>query len=282
MLRESSGDIPPKDRIYYKTDEEVEIIRGNCVLVCEVIAHVAGMLKPGVSGLALDQEAEQFIRDHNAEPGFKGYHGYPATLCVSVNEGVVHGIPGATEFKEGDVVSVDCGVVRDGFYGDAAFTFGLGELTPKVQHLLEVTHQSLYLGIAQAVAGNRLGDIGYAIQHFCEQVEGFSVVRELVGHGLGHHLHEPPEVPNYGRRGSGMILKEGLVIAIEPMINLGRKEVTQAKDGWTVNARDHKPSAHFEHTLVVRKDMADILSDHAPIVEAAKNNPEITRISLKK
>lgn len=283
MLRtETKGRSAPKDRIYLKTDEEVEIIRENCLLVCKAIAHVATMLRPGIDGLTLDREAETLIRDHKAEPGFKGYNGFPATLCISVNEGVVHGIPTATEFQEGDLVSIDCGVYRNAFFGDAAFSFGLGEISDDVRGLMEVTHQSLYLGIAQAVAGKRLGDVGYAIQHFCEQQHSYSVVRELVGHGLGRKLHEPPEVPNYGRRGSGVALKDGMVIAIEPMINLGRKEVVQARDGWTVNARDKKPSAHFEHTVVVRKDEADILSDHGPIAEAAKNNADIAVISLKK
>jgi len=268
--------------MYLKTEEEVEIIRQNCLLVCKAIAHAASLLKPGINGIVLDQEAEALIRDHQAEPGFKGYNGFPASLCISVNEGVVHGIPDTREFEEGDVISIDCGVYHNGFFGDAAYTFTLGEIAEDVRRLLETTHQALYLGIAQATAGKRLGDIGYAIQHYCEKEQGFAVVRELVGHGLGRNLHEPPEVPNYGKRGSGVVLKEGLVIAIEPMINLGRKEVVQAKDGWTVNARDKKPSAHFEHTLVVRKDQADILSDHSGIEEAAKNNPEITKISLKK
>lgn len=271
-----------KDQIYLKTDDEVEFIRENCLLVCKAIAHVATLLKPGVDGLTLDREAETLIRDHQAEPGFKGYNGFPSTLCISVNEGVVHGIPESVVFREGDIVSIDCGVYKNGFFGDAAFSFGLGEISDQVRLLMEVTHKALYLGIEQAVAGKRLGDIGYAIQYYCEQKHRFSVVRQLVGHGLGRHLHEPPEVANYGRRGSGMVLKDGLVIAIEPMINLGRKEVVQAKDGWTVNARDGKPSAHFEHTVVVRNDQADILSDHGPIEEAAKNNVEIAKISLKK
>lgn len=284
MLRTltSAEQAPAQDRIYYKTDEEVEIIRASCLLVCKALAHVASRIKPGMTGRVLDQEAEELIRDHHAEPGFKGYRDFPATLCISVNEGVVHGIPGEAEFKDGDIVSVDCGVFQNGYYGDAAYTFPLGEIEDNVRKLLEVTNRSLYLGIEQAVAGKRLGDIGYAIQHYCEREHHFSVVRELVGHGVGRNLHEPPEVPNYGRRGSGMVLKEGLVIAIEPMINLGRKEVVQSKDGWTVSAKDRKPSAHFEHTVVVRKDRAEILSDHTGIEEAAKNNLEISRISLKK
>jgi methionyl aminopeptidase len=282
LLTKTRENPPAKGEMYLKTEEEVEIIRQNCLLVCEAIASAAKLLRPGINGLTLDQEAESVIRDHKAEPGFKGYNGFPSTLCISVNEGVVHGIPDTKEFQEGDVISIDCGVYHNGFFGDAAYTFTLGDISDDVRRLLEATHHALYLGIEQAVAGKRLGDIGYAIQHYCEKNERFSVVRELVGHGLGMELHEPPEVPNYGRRGSGMVLKEGLVIAIEPMINLGRKEVVQAKDGWTVNARDRKPSAHFEHTLVVRKEKADILSDHTVIQEAAKNNPEITKISLKK
>ena len=285
MLRSISSttnSAPAQDRIYYKTDEEVEIIRANCLLVCKTLAHVAGRLKPGITGRLLDKEAEELIRDNQAEPGFKGYRDFPATLCISVNEGVVHGIPGDTEFADGDIVSVDCGVYHNGYYGDAAYTFPLGEIADNVRKLLEVTHEALYLGIEQAVAGKRLGDIGYAIQNLCERVHHFSVVRELVGHGVGRNLHEPPEVPNYGRRGTGMVLKDGLVIAIEPMINLGRKEVVQAKDGWTVSARDRKPSAHFEHTVVVRKERADILSDHTGIEAAAKNNVEISKTSLKK
>lgn len=278
--QESAASSP--DRIYYKTDEEVEIIRANCLLVCKAIAHAVSLIKPGITGKVLDAEAEKLIRDHHAEPGFKGYRDYPATLCISVNEGVVHGIPGNREFRPGDVLSIDCGVLHNGYFGDAAYTVAVGETGPDVRSLLEVTRQSLYLGIGEAVAGKRLGDIGYAIQHFCERVHSFSVVRELVGHGLGRNLHEPPEVPNYGRRGSGMVLKEGLVIAIEPMINLGRKDVVQANDGWTVNARDRKPSAHFEHTVVVRKDQADILSNHDGIELAVKNNPELQQISSKK
>jgi methionyl aminopeptidase len=284
MLRSSitSDDARAHDRVYYKTDEEVGIIRANCLLVCKALAHVATLIRPGVNGRLLDREAEALIRDHQAEPGFKGYRDFPSTLCISVNEGVVHGIPVDKEFKDGDIVSVDCGVYHQGYYGDAAYTFALGEIEDNVRRLLQATKEALYLGIEQAAAGKRLGDIGYTIQHYCERVHHFSVVRELVGHGLGKNLHEPPEVPNYGRRGSGMVLKEGLVIAIEPMINLGRKEVVQGKDGWTVSARDRKPSAHFEHTVVVRKDKADILSDHSGIEEMIKNNPDLSQISSKK
>jgi methionyl aminopeptidase len=193
----------------------------------------------------------------------------------------VHGIPIDYEFSDGDVVSVDCGVYKNGFYGDAAYTFAIGEVEEQVMHLMKVTRESLYLGIEQAVAGNRLGDIGNAIQDFAERKNKFGVVRELVGHGIGQNLHEEPEVPNYGRRGSGPLLKEGLVIAIEPMINLGRKEVIQSDDGWTIVTKDRKPSAHYEHTVVVRKKSADLLSEHDSIEEAIKNNPELKDISKK-
>ena len=267
--------------VYYKTADEVELIRQNCLLVCKALTHVASRLKPGINGAVIDREAEELIRDHGAEPGFKGYRGFPATLCISVNEAVVHGIPGKTEFVEGDIVSVDCGVRHNDYYGDAAYTFAIGEIAPEVEELLVVTREALRRGVDQAVAGNRMGDVGYAIQELAEKQFGFGVVRELVGHGLGRNLHEAPEVPNYGRRGAGMMLKDGLVIAIEPMVNLGRKEVQQLDDGWTVIARDRKPSAHYEHTVAVRKGEADILSDHRPIEEAVKNNVELKDISGK-
>ena len=267
--------------VYYKTDEEVELIRQNCHLVCKALALSGELLKPGITGKQLDAAAEQLIRDHGAVPGFKGYNGFPATLCISVNEQVVHGIPSDEPFHSGDIVSIDCGVYHNAFYGDAAYTFAIGEIDSAVMELLSVTLTSLYLGIDQAVAGNRLGDIGHAIQQYAERDHNYGVVRELVGHGLGKNLHEEPEVPNYGRRGAGRKLKDGLVIAIEPMINLGRKEVTQKNDGWTVCARDQKPSAHYEHTVVVRKEHADILSDHSYVEEAVRNNPDLAEISKK-
>ncbi len=268
--------------MYFKTQEEVELIRESCLLVCKALTHVASKIKPGISGVELDKEAEQLIRDHGAVPGFKGYNGFPATLCISVNEQVVHGIPSDTAFNDGDIVSVDCGVYMNEFFGDAAYTFALGDVPEDTMELLRVTQESLYRGIDKAVVGNRIGDIGYAIQQYTEKEHPYGVVRELVGHGLGKNLHEAPEVPNYGRRGRGPILKDGLVIAIEPMINLGRKEVSQSEDGWTINSRDRKPSAHYEHTVVVRKEKADILSDHSGIVEAIKNNAEIKEISKKR
>ena len=264
--------------IYYKTDEEVELIRENCLLVSKALTHVASAIKPGIQAIKVDKEAEELIRDAGAKPGFKGYNGFPATLCVSFNESVVHGIPSDREFVDGDIVSVDCGVYHNGYYGDAAFTFAVGDVDEEVMELLRTTRESLYRGIEQAVVGNRLGDIGHAIQEFAEREHNYSVVRELVGHGVGKNLHEAPEVPNYGRRGSGPRLKDGLVIAIEPMINMGRKEVAQLNDGWTVVTRDRKPSAHYEHTVVVRKEQADILSDHRPVEEAIKNNPELKEI----
>ncbi len=259
--------------IFYKTEEEIELIRQNCLLVCKVLAHVGAMLRPGISSAELDKSSEELIRDHGAVPGFKGYKGFPATLCVSANEHVVHGIPSEKQiFREGDIVSVDCGVKKNGFFGDAAYTFAVGDVPEDVMDLLRVTHDALYKGIEQAVAGRRLGDIGFAIQEYVERDHRYGVVRELVGHGLGRNLHEEPEVPNYGKRGKGVMLREGLVIAIEPMVNMGKKEVVTSKDGWTVFSKDRKPSAHFEHTVVVRKHKAEILSDHTAIEDAIRKN----------
>ena len=273
-------------RFQLKSAEEIEIIRQNCLLVCETIAEVATHLKPGVNGSQLDKIAETFIRDNKAEPAFKGYPGtvfdFPGTLCISFNEVVVHGIPNGTIVKEGDVVSVDCGVKRNGFFGDAAFTFAIGETKPDVLQLLVTTRECLDLAIDQAVAGNRVGDIGYAVQNHAEVENGYGVIREMVGHGLGKKLHEPPEIPNYGKRGKGVVLQEGLVIAIEPMINLGTREVVMRKDGWTLVARDLKPSAHYEHTIVVRKGKADVLSDHDVVDRAIKNNANLSEVWRKK
>ncbi len=272
---------PKSNLIFYKTDEEIELIREACLLVCKVLTHVGATIRPGMKGSQLDREAEELIRDHHALPAFKGYRGFPSTLCISVNEVVVHGIPSDEEFKDGDVVSVDCGTFLNDFYGDAAYTFPIGDVPEKVMQLLRVTKTSLYKGIEQAVHGKRLGDISAAIQNYTERVHKYSVVRELVGHGVGKSLHEDPEVPNYGTRGNGVLLKDGLVIAIEPMINLGRKEVKQAKDNWTIFAVDKKPSAHYEHTIAVRKSKADILSDHDPIEAAERNNPALKKVEAK-
>ncbi|MDH3650054.1 MAG: type I methionyl aminopeptidase, partial [Saprospiraceae bacterium] len=221
------------------------------------------------------------IRSHGAKPGFKGYRGFPSTLCISRNECVVHGIPDDSPFTDGDIVSVDCGALLEGFYGDAAYTFALGEVSEETMRLLSITKTSLYRAIDQAVEGKRLGDIGYAIQHFCEQEHKYSVVRELVGHGIGQSLHESPEVPNYGKRGRGTKLSYGLVLAIEPMVNLGRKEVVQGADGWTIRTKDYQPSAHYEHTVAIGMEKADILSDHTMLEECVKNNPHVQEISIK-
>jgi methionyl aminopeptidase len=266
-----------KKDIFYKTDEEIELIRQNCLLVCKTLTLVAEMIRPGISGIKIDEQAEQLIRDHGAVPGFKGLYGFPTTLCVSVNDQVVHGVPSELEFKDGDIVSVDCGVFHNDFYGDAAYTFALGDVAEETMKLLRITRASLYKGIEQAVAGKRIGDIGYAIQNYTERQHRYGVVRELVGHGVGHVLHEGPEVPNYGKRGKGVMMKEGLVIAIEPMINLGRREVKSLVDG-TVIARDRRPSAHYEHTVAVRKHKADILSDHKPVEAAILKNPNLKEV----
>jgi len=247
-----------------KTDEEIELQRESSLLVGKTLAEVAKRIKPGVKTIELDRIAETFIRDHGALPGFKGYNGFPATLCISVNDEVVHGIPGDRELKDGDIVSIDCGTIMHGFYGDSAYTFTVGEVKQEVLELLQRTKESLYLGIRQAVAGNRVGDIGYAVQSYVESF-GYSVVRDLVGHGVGRQLHEKPEVPNFGRRGTGPKLKKGMVIAIEPMINLGVKEVVQNKDGWTIRTADSKPSAHFEHDVAIRNGEPDILSSFGEI-----------------
>ncbi len=253
--------------IHIKTKEEVELLRENNLLVSATLAEVGRHIKPGVTTLELDRIAEDFIRSHGAVPGFLGYGGFPNTLCVSVNENVVHGIPSNYALKEGDVVSVDCGTIMKGFYGDSAYTFCVGEVAPEVKQLLEVTKEALYKGVEQAVAGNRVGDIGAAVQAHAEHY-GYGVVRELVGHGLGKKMHESPEVPNYGRRGTGPLLKEGMVICIEPMINMGSKNVVFERDGWTVRTRDRKPSAHFEFAVAIRNGEADVLTDFGIIEQA--------------
>lgn len=266
--------------IFYKTAEEIELIRQSCLLVCKALAHVGSIIKPGITGEQIDKEAEQLIRDHQAVPGFKGYRGFPATLCVSKNEGVVHGIPAKAEFKDGDVVSVDCGVLLNEFFGDAAYTFALGEVKPEVMQLLSVTKTSLYKGIEKAIDGKRIGDIGFAVQDYCERKYKYGVVRELVGHGIGRNLHEAPEVPNYGKKGRGPKMREGLVIAIEPMVNLGKRSVKQANDGWTIVTSDGLPSAHYEHTVAVMKQKADLLSDHTAIEAAIAKNPDVNEVPL--
>jgi methionyl aminopeptidase len=245
--------------ISYKSKEEIELIRQSSLLVGNTLATVAKYIRPGVKTIELDKIAEEFIRDHKAKPAFKGYNGYPATLCVSINEVVVHGIPGNQELKEGDLVSVDCGTLMNGFYGDSAYTFAVGKVSKDKQLLMDRTKESLYLGIKAARAGNRIGNIGYEVQTYVESF-GYSVVRDLVGHGIGTNLHEKPEVPNYGKRGEGNLLKPGLVICIEPMINLGKKYVTQDRDGWTIRTADSMPSAHFEHQIAITEEEPIILS----------------------
>lgn len=256
--------------IYYKTKDEIEIQRQSCLLVGKTLAEVAKLMKPGVNTSYLDKIAEEFIRDNGAIPGFKGLYDCPSTLLCSVNDAVVHGLPNDKPLQNGDIVSVDCGVLMNEFYGDSAYTFEIGEVSEEIKKLLEVTKESLTFAIQNAVVGKRIGDIGYAVQNHAE-LNGFGVVREMVGHGLGKSLHEKPEVPNYGRRGKGLILKEGLVLAIEPMINMGTKDIIQDKDGWTIKTKDGKPSAHFEHDVVVMKDKADVLSTFEYIEEVLKN-----------
>jgi len=256
--------------IYYKTKEEIEIQRESCLLVGKTLAEVAKLIKPGVTTAYLDKIAEEFIRDNGAIPGFKGLYDCPSTLLTSVNDAVVHGLPTDKPLENGDIVSVDCGVLMNEFYGDSAYTFQIGEVSEEIKKLLEVTKESLTFAIQNAVAGKRIGDIGYAVQSHAE-ANGYGVVREMVGHGLGKKLHEKPEVPNYGRRGKGLMLKEGLVIAIEPMINMGTKDIKQDKDGWTIKTKDGKPSAHFEHDVVVMKGKADVLSTFDYIEEVLNN-----------
>jgi methionyl aminopeptidase len=251
----------------YKTEDEIELIRQSSLLIGETLAELATRIQPGVTTLELDKIAEEFIKDHGAYPGFLGHSGYPNSICASVNGAVVHGIPGKEPLKDGDLVSLDIGVIRNGYWGDSAFTFGVGEISKEAAKLLQVTKECLMLGIEQATAGKRIGDIGYAVQTHAE-ANGFGVVRDLVGHGLGKDLHEAPEVPNFGRRGQGMVLMEGLFIAIEPMINMGTRNVKQLKDGWTIVTSDGKPSAHFEHTIVVRKNGAEVLSSFELIEQA--------------
>ena len=264
--------------LYYKTLEEIELNRQSSLLVAKTLAEVAKSIRPGITTIELDRIAETFIRDQGAVPAFLNYNGFPNSLCISVNSQVVHGIPGKAELKDGDICSVDCGVLKDGFYGDSAYTFPVGEVAASTLNLLRITRECLYEGIAKAVAGNRLGDISSAIQEYAES-NGYSVVRELVGHGIGRHLHEKPEVPNYGKRGSGLVLREGLVIAIEPMINMGTKGVVHERDGWTIRTADNKPSAHFEHTVAIGKEKADILSSFDYVEEALKTNTNIKVIN---
>ena len=261
--------------IHIKSNEEIEIIRKSALMVTATLTEVAKLLKPGITTESIDKMAETFIRDNGGKPSFKGYGGFPASLCISVNQVVVHGIPGKYELKDGDIVSVDCGVFMNGFHGDHAYTFAIGNVAPEVLKLMQVTKESLLRGIEQANANNRVGDISFAVEQYTNKQYGYGVVRELVGHGVGRKLHEDPQVPNYGRRGDGKRLKENMVIAIEPMINLGTRDVYTMDDEWTVVTADGKPSAHYEHTVVVRKEKGEALSDFKPIEAAEQANPEL-------
>jgi methionyl aminopeptidase len=253
--------------IIYKTKEEIELMRNAAQVVSRTLGEVAKLIKPGVTPLELDEVAESYIRSQGAVPGFLGYSGFPNTLCISVNEQVVHGIPSDKPLLDGDIISVDCGAILEGFFGDHAYTFPIGEVSQEIKDLLRVTHESLDLAIDQCVNGKRLGDIGFAVQNHAEK-HGYGVVRELVGHGLGKDLHEEPEVPNFGRRGAGKRLQEGLVLAIEPMVNLGTHHVHQLDDGWTIVTQDRKPSAHFEHDIAIVNGKPDVLSTFKYVNEA--------------
>jgi methionyl aminopeptidase len=252
--------------LYTKTNEEVELLRESNLLVSRTLGELASLIRPGISTLELDRIAEIFIKDNGAQPAFKGYNGFPKTLCTSVNDEVVHGIPSDYVLKEGDIISIDCGVLMNGFYGDSAYTFAVGEISDEVKRLLDYTRASLEEGVKETIAGNRVGDISFAVQSKAES-GGYSVVRELVGHGLGTRLHESPEVPNYGKRGTGPKLIKGMVLCIEPMINMGIKDTLQMSDGWTIKTADGKPSAHFEYAVAVCKGKADVLTTYKYIEE---------------
>lgn len=259
------------EKMMVKTEEEIHYIKISSLIVGKALAEVARHIRPGITTLELDRIAEEFIRDHGARPAFKGYEGYPATLCVSLNEQVVHGIPGKREIKEGDIVSIDCGAVKDHFYGDSAYTFAVGDVPEDALMLMKRTKEALYKGIEAAVAGKRVGDVGFAVQNWVEQY-GYSVVRDLVGHGIGRNLHEKPEVPNYGQRGTGIKLVERMTICIEPMINLGTRSVIQEQDGWTIRTADRKSSAHYEHAVAIRKDGCELLSTFEFIEEVVNQH----------
>ncbi len=261
--------------IIYKTEAQVEMMRQSALLVSKTLTEVAKVLKPGMTTMEIDKLCGEFVRDHNAVSSFLNYRGYPYNVCASVNDVVVHGFPNNNPLKEGDIVSIDLGVILNGWHGDHAYTFILGEVPDDVLQLVKVTKESLYKGIEKAITGNRIGDISYAIQHHTEGLHGYGVVRALVGHGLGRSMHEDPQVPNYGKRGNGPKLKDNLVIAIEPMINLGTKDVVTDDDGWTVRTRDGKPSVHFEHDVCVKRNKALILSDYSIIEAAEQLNPNL-------
>jgi methionyl aminopeptidase len=257
--------------IFLKTDEEIELLRISNQIVAKTLAEMAKIIAPGISTEQLNKVADEFMRDNGAIPGFLGYSGFPKSICTSVNEQVVHGIPSEKVILEdGDIISVDCGAYKNGFHGDSAYTFCVGDVKPEIIHLLRTTKESLYKGIEMAQEGRRLGDLGNAIQSYCEE-RGYTVVREMIGHGVGRNLHEAPEVPNYGRKGNGIMLKSGMTIAIEPMINLGARNLVFEKDGWTTRTIDRKVSAHFEHSIAIRRGKADILSSFEYIEQILGN-----------
>jgi len=247
--------------IIYKSKEEIEIIKEGAQILGKAHAEIAKLIKEGVKTKELDKVAFEFIKDHNGHPSFKGFNGFPYALCISVNENVVHGFPGEYQLKKGDIVSIDCGVYYKGYHSDSAYTYPIGEVDEEIKKLLQVTKESLYKGIMEAKKGNRTGDIGFAIQQYVEDY-GYTIIRELVGHGVGKDLHENPEVPNYGKRGKGVKLKEGMVIAIEPMVNLGKRNVLQEDDGWTIRTKDRKPSAHYEHTVAITNNGPEVITTH--------------------
>ena len=265
--------------IHLRTEPEIAILRENARMVSATLTELTKMLRPGITTASLDKRADEFIHDHGGTPSFKGYgpskNPFPAALCISVNEVVVHGIPGPYELKDGDIVAIDCGFYRNGYHGDHAYTFAIGDVRPELLQLMRITKESLYQGIEQARVNNRVGDISFAIEHYTNKMHGYGVVRELVGHGVGKRMHEDPQVPNFGRRGDGKRLKEGTVIAIEPMINLGTKDVYTLEDGWTIVTADGLPSVHFEHDVCVRKGRGEILSDYSIIEAAERANPEL-------
>lgn len=258
-------------KVYYKTAEDIEQLRASATVLSQLLGEIAKEIKPGVKTIDLDKLAHTYIHDHGGTPAFLNYHGFPYSLCISVNDEIVHGFPKAYELKDGDIVSVDGGVKLNNYISDSAYTFAVGEVKPEVQQLLDVTLESLYKGIEQAVVGKRVGDISFAVQDHVSKY-GYGIVRELVGHGVGFHLHEKPEVPNYGKRGSGVKLEQGLVICIEPMINLGKSGVKFWDDGWTVSTVDAKPSAHFEHMVAVRKGQADVLTTFEHVEKVLNKN----------
>jgi methionyl aminopeptidase len=259
------------DKIIYKTHDEIELIRKSSLLVSETLAHVATFLKPGITTEKIDKSIFEFITSNDAYPIFKGYHGFPASACISVNDEVVHGLPGKRIVKDGDIISVDVGVLRNDFIGDSAYTFAIGEVKDETLLLLRTTKESLFKGIEQARVNNRIGDISFAVQEHCNK-RGYGIVTELVGHGVGRELHEEPQVPNTGKKGIGKKILEGLVIAIEPMVNMGKKDVKVLSDDWTYVTKDGRPSAHYEHTIAVKKDGPDILSSFAPIEREERKN----------